>query len=83
MAQRVEGGGVQIGDMPRLLGTVGTEQASLDRVKVEVPAVIFTTPRAELTEGKTTPPGHHSEDTILHAMETAGVENMPEDADEF
>ena len=42
---------------------------------------VFTTPRAELTEGKTTPPVHHSEDTILHAMETAGVENMPEDAE--
>ena len=38
-------------------------------------------PRAELTEGKTTPPAHHTEDTILHAMETAGVEDMPEDAE--
>ena len=37
--------------------------------------------RAELTEGKTTPPVHHTEDTILHAMETAGVEDMPEDAE--
>ena len=42
---------------------------------------VFTTPRAELTEGKTTPPGHHSEDTILHAMETAGVDDMPEDSE--
>lgn len=42
---------------------------------------VFTTPRAELTEGKTTPPVHHSEDTILHAMETAGVDDMPEDAE--
>ena len=38
-------------------------------------------PRAELTEGKITPPAHHTEDTILHAMETAGVEDMPEDAE--
>ena len=38
-------------------------------------------PRAELTEGKTTPPAHHTEDTLLHAMETAGVEDMPEDAE--
>ena len=38
-------------------------------------------PRAELTEGKTTPPAHHTEDTILHAMETAGVDDMPEDAE--
>lgn len=38
-------------------------------------------PRAELGEGKTTPPAHHTEDTLLHAMETAGVEDMPEDAE--
>ena len=44
-------------------------------------ATRFRFPRAELTEGKTTPPAHHTEDTILHAMETAGVEDMPEDAE--
>lgn len=38
-------------------------------------------PRAELSEGKTTPPAHHTEDTILHAMETAGTEDMPKDAE--
>ena len=38
-------------------------------------------PRAELAEGKTTPPAHHTEDTILHAMETAGAEDMPDDAE--
>ena len=38
-------------------------------------------PRAELAEGKTTPPAHHTEDTILHAMETAGADNMPDDAE--
>ena len=38
-------------------------------------------PRAELTEGKTAPPSHHTEDTILHAMETAGAEDMPDDAE--
>ena len=42
---------------------------------------VFTTPRAELAEGKTTPPVHHTEDTIMHAMETAGVDDMPEDAE--
>lgn len=41
----------------------------------------FALPRASLTEGKTTPPAHHTEDTILHAMETAGVKDMPEDAE--
>ena len=38
-------------------------------------------PRAEVTEGKTTPPSRHTEDTILHAMETAGAEEMPDDAE--
>ena len=38
-------------------------------------------PRAEISEGKTTPPAHHTEDTILHAMETAGVEDMPDDVE--
>ena len=38
-------------------------------------------PKAMLSEGKTTPPAHHTEDTILHAMETAGAEDMPEDAE--
>ncbi len=38
-------------------------------------------PKAQLAESKTTPPAHHTEDTILHAMETAGAENMPDDAE--
>lgn len=41
----------------------------------------FPFPKAEIAEGKTTPPAHHTEDTLLHAMETAGVEDMPEDAE--
>ena len=41
----------------------------------------YALPRAELAEGKTTPPAHHTEDTILYAMETAGAEEMPEDAE--
>ena len=32
-------------------------------------------------EGKTSPPKHFTEDTLLSAMETAGKENMPEDAE--
>ena len=36
--------------------------------------------KAELEEGRTTPPAHHTEDTLLHAMEKAGAEDMPEDA---
>ena len=31
--------------------------------------------------GETTPPAHFTEDSLLHAMETAGKEDMPEDAE--
>ena len=36
---------------------------------------------AELKEGHTTPPKHFTEDTLLAAMESAGAETMPEDAE--
>ena len=36
---------------------------------------------AAVKEGKTTPPKHFTEDTLLSAMETAGAKDMPEDAD--
>ena len=36
---------------------------------------------AQLREGKTSPPKHYTEDTLLSAMETAGKENMPEEAE--
>lgn len=34
-----------------------------------------------LKEGTTTPPAHFTEDSLLYAMETAGKEEMPEDAE--
>ena len=36
---------------------------------------------AAVKEGKTTPPKHYTEDTLLSAMETAGKEDMPEEAE--
>ena len=36
---------------------------------------------AQLKEGKTSPPKHFTEDTLLSAMETAGKESMPEEAE--
>ena len=36
---------------------------------------------AVLKEGKTSPPKHLTEDTLLSAMETAGKDDMPEDAE--
>ena len=41
----------------------------------------FETVTASLREGKTSPPKHYTEDTLLSAMETAGAEDMPEDAE--
>ena len=37
--------------------------------------------RASIEEGKTTPPPHHTEGTLLHAMETAGAADIPENAE--
>ncbi len=34
-----------------------------------------------IKEGKTTPPKHFTEDSLLAAMETAGAKDMPEDAE--
>ena len=36
---------------------------------------------AIVKEGKSSPPQHFTEDTLLSAMETAGKEDMPEDAE--
>lgn len=36
---------------------------------------------AEIKEGKTSPPKHFTEDTLLQSMETAGAEEMPEDVE--
>ncbi|MGN0707480.1 MAG: DNA topoisomerase 3 [Faecalibacterium sp.] len=36
---------------------------------------------AELKEGRTTPPKHYTEDTLLAAMESAGAQAMPDNAE--
>ena len=41
----------------------------------------FTVSGTNIKEGFTTPPSHFTEDTVLHAMETAGMKDMPEDAE--
>lgn len=41
----------------------------------------FETVRATVKEGFTSPPKHYTEDTLLKAMEMAGSEDMPEDAE--
>jgi DNA topoisomerase-3 len=42
---------------------------------------IFSPVKTSVKEGFTTPPKHFTEDTLLAAMETAGAEDMPEDAE--
>ena len=44
-------------------------------------AQIFETVSASVREGKTSPPKHYTEDSLLAAMETAGAGDMPEDAE--
>jgi DNA topoisomerase-3 len=41
----------------------------------------FAVVTAAIKEGKTTPPTHFTEDSLLAAMETAGAKEMPEDAE--
>ncbi len=41
----------------------------------------FEVVTAGIKEGKTTPPAHFTEDSLLAAMETAGASEMPEDAE--
>lgn len=53
------------------------EDAALPVLKEEQ---TFETVSASLREGKTSPPKHYTEDTLLSAMETAGAEDMPDDA---
>lgn len=48
---------------------------SIDQSKV------FSSAKVTIKEGKTTPPKHFTEDTLPSAMETAGIENMPEDVE--
>ena len=41
----------------------------------------FSSVATSIREGKTSPPKHYTEDSLLAAMETAGAEDMPEDAE--
>lgn len=68
------------------LGSIG------DRIQKETSEREYPIPELEIgqnlspvmtkiKEGKTSPPKHFTEDTLLAAMESAGAENMPEDAE--
>ena len=59
-----------------------TEKDKQDKI---IPALadgqMFSVSSCEVKEGKTTPPKHFTEDLLLSAMETAGKEDMPADAE--
>jgi len=68
------------------LGSIG------DRIQKETSEREYPIPELEIgqnlspvmtkiKEGKTSPPKHFTEDTLLAAMKSAGAENMPEDAE--
>ena len=56
-----------------------------DEKEQELPAVSsgveLKVNSTEIKEGKTTPPKHFTEDTLLQSMETAGADEMPEDVE--
>lgn len=72
-------------------GWKGTERKMLDDLldKKKEPAALPDVQEqsecgiagAELKEGQTSPPKHFTEDTLLHSMETASADSMPEDAE--
>ena len=55
----------------------------VDRIKNSVlsPNLTLSLVSAELKEGKTTPMKHFTEDTLLRAMETAGADEIPDEAE--
>ena len=59
--------------------------AKSDKEIKELPLVavgdVLAITGTELKEGKTSPPKHYTEDTLLSAMETAGAEEMPDDVE--
>lgn len=59
-----------------------TDSEPNDRILPELKEnVEYPVKSVSLKEGTTTPPAHFTEDSLLHAMETAGNEDMPEDAE--
>ena len=57
-------------------------QKQMDVLPADLEIGMELVPESEtIKEGKTTPPKHYTEDTLLASMETAGKEDMPEDAE--
>lgn len=59
--------------------------AKTEKKETELPALsvgdVLTIQKTEVKEGKTSPCKHFTEDTLLQSMETAGADEMPDDAE--
>jgi len=57
----------------------------IDEKEQELPSVSVgdkrTVHETEIKEGKTSPPKHYTEDTLLQSMETAGADEMPDEVE--
>ncbi len=57
----------------------------IDEKEQELPSVSvgdeMTVSGTEIKEGKTSPPKHYTEDTLLQSMETAGADEMPDEVE--
>jgi len=61
------------------------DSADDDESSVTLPELVkrqvFSSVTASVREGNTNPPAHYTEGSLLRAMETAGAEDMPDDAE--
>ena len=59
------------------------EKKKEDEVTGALPeeGTVLSIDSAEIREGRTKPPAHFTEDTLLRSMETAGADEMPDDAE--
>ena len=59
--------------------------AKNDKKESELPILsvgdVLTIQKTEIKEGKTSPPKHYTEDTLLQSMETAGADEIPDEAE--
>lgn len=59
----------------------GKEEKEVKNLPVVSKGAVLPFEKVEIKEGKTSPPKHFTEDTLLQAMETARADEMPEEAE--
>ena len=59
----------------------GKEEKEVKNLPVVSEGDVLTFEKVEIKEGKTSPPKHFTEDTLLQAMENAGADEMPDEAE--